>query len=81
MEAIETSQPLVDLLMKHQEIQGRFRREDVERTIDPKNHVGMSQELTHKAIAYVKERLLDTGPCAEGERYCPLSKGNGACSV
>jgi len=81
MEAIETSQPLVDLLMNHEEIEGKFSREDVERTIDPKNHVGMSEELTHRTVAYVKKRLLATGPCEEGERSCPLSDRGECCSA
>ncbi|MDY6952306.1 MAG: lyase family protein, partial [Thermodesulfobacteriota bacterium] len=81
MEAIETGQPLVDLLMNHEGIQGRFRREDVEKTIDPKNHVGMSEELTHRTVAYVKERLGETGPCEMSERSCPLSETDGRCSV
>ncbi|UCD87307.1 MAG: adenylosuccinate lyase family protein, partial [Desulfobacterales bacterium] len=46
MEAKERDQPLIDLLMNHPEISGRFAREDLEKTIDPKNHVGMSEELT-----------------------------------
>ena len=81
MEAIETSQPLIDLLMNRKEIQGRFRREDVERTIGPKNHVGMSEELTETAVAYVREKLLEKGPCEQSERLCPLSEKDGRCSV
>jgi adenylosuccinate lyase len=81
MEAIETNQPLIDLLMNHNEISGKFKREDLEKTIDPMNHIGMSQELTHRVIDHVKQKLLNTRACEETERACPLSEKDGRCSV
>ena len=81
MEAIETNQSLIDLLMNHNEISGKFKREDLEKTIDPMNHVGMSQELTRRVIDHVKEKLLNTKACEETERVCPLSDKDGRCSV
>jgi adenylosuccinate lyase len=81
MEAIERDQPLIDLLMKHPEISGRFAREDLEKTIDPKNHIGMSEELTRRVIEYVGERLPKTEAGEETERACPLSDENGRCTV
>jgi hypothetical protein len=81
MEAIETNQPLIDLLMNHNEISGKFKREDLEKTIDPMNHIGMSQELTHRVIDNVKEKLLNTRAGEETERVCPLSEKDGRCSV
>ena len=81
MEAIETNQSLIDLLMNHEEISTRFERNALEKTIDPMNHVGMSQVLTHRAVDYVKEKLTHTRACAETERVCPLSEEDGRCSV
>ena len=81
MEAIETNQPLIELLMNHNEIAGKFRREDLEKTIDPKKHVGMSQELTRRVIDHVKEKLLNTRECEETERICPLAGKDGSCCI
>jgi adenylosuccinate lyase len=81
MKAKETNQPLIDLLMTHNEISGKFRREDIEKTIDPANHVGMSRELTRRTIDHVKEKLFNTGPVAEIERICPLVRKDGRCNV
>ncbi|MHC4636583.1 MAG: class-II fumarase/aspartase family protein [Planctomycetota bacterium] len=81
MEAIETDQPLIDLLVNHNEIAGKFSREDLEKAIDPANHVGMSRELTERVIHFVKEKLDDTQVHEEAERSCPLSKNDGKCSM
>jgi adenylosuccinate lyase len=81
MEAIETNQPLIDLLMNRNEISGRFRREDLEKTIDPMNHVGMSQQLTHRVIDHVKDKLPSTRECEESERACPLAGKDDYCTA
>ncbi|MBW2467250.1 MAG: adenylosuccinate lyase family protein [Deltaproteobacteria bacterium] len=81
MKAKETNQPLLDLLMVRKEIAGKFKREDLEKTIDPINHVGISQELTRRTIDHVKEKLSTTGTIAERERICPLSEKDGRCNV
>ncbi len=81
MEAIETKQPLIDLLMNHDEISGKFKREDLEKTIDPMNHIGLSQELTRRVIGHVKEQLGRAEPIDETERTCPLADEDGACTI
>jgi len=81
MEAEKTSQPLMDLLMNHYKISGKFEREDLERVVDPAKHIGQSRELTCRTINYVKEKLFDTTMCEKIERVCPLSKKDGCCSV
>lgn len=81
MEAIETNQSLIDMLMKYDEISKKFKREDLEKTIDPVDHIGLSQKLTHRVINYVKEKLPKTRAHEEGERICPLSQKDGRCSV
>ena len=81
MKAKETNQSLLDLLMVRKEIAGKFKREDLEKTIDPANHVGMSQELTRRTIDHVKEKLSTTGTITERERLCPLTEKDGRCNV
>ncbi len=81
MKAEETNQSLLDLLMVRKEIAGKFKREDLEKTIDPANHVGMSQELTRRTIDHVKEKLSTTGTITERERLCPLTEKDGRCNV
>lgn len=81
MEAIESDQPLIDVLMNHPDISGKFAREDLEKTIDPKNHIGMSQELTHRVTSYVKEKLAKADRIDENIRTCPLADKDGRCSV
>ena len=81
MKAKETNQSLLDLLMARKEIAGKFKREDLEKTIDPAKHVGMSQELTRRTIDHVKEKLSTAGTITERERSCPLSEKDGRCDV
>jgi adenylosuccinate lyase len=81
MEAIETNQPLIDLLMNRNEISGKFKREDLEKTIDPMNHIGVSQELTRRVIEHVKEQLGSTVVSDGTERTCPLADKDGQCTV
>ena len=81
MDAIETNQPLIDLLMDHNEISGKFRREDLEKTIDPANHIGLSKKLTRRVIDYVRQQLSHMEPIDETIRTCPLSDKHGLCTV
>jgi hypothetical protein len=73
--------PLIDLLMNHDEISGKFKREDLEKTIDPMNHIGLSQELTRRVIDHVKEQLSRTELLDETVRTCPLADKDGHCTV
>ena len=81
MEAKETGQPLMDLLMNHHKISGKFERKDLEQVVDPAKHIGMSRELTYRAINYVKEKLSNIAMCEKTERVCPLGEKDGSCSV
>jgi hypothetical protein len=81
MEAVEKKQSLIDLLMGNPEISRIFKREDIEKRIDPMNHIGMSQELTHRVVNHVAEQLPKTRPHEESERVCPLSGKDGHCRV
>jgi adenylosuccinate lyase len=81
MEAKETGQPLMDLLMNHYKISGKFERKDLEQVVDPAKHIGMSRELTYRAINYVKEKLSNIAMCEKTERVCPLGEKDGSCSV
>jgi adenylosuccinate lyase len=81
MEAIETRKPLIDLLMNRPEVSGKFKREDVERTIDPASHIGLSKEVTKRVIGHVRKQLDDSGPLDETIRLCSLANKDGTCSV
>lgn len=81
MEAVEKKQSLIDLLMRNPEISRIFKREEIEKRIDPMNHIGMSQELTHRVVKHVAEQLPKTGHHQESERVCPLSGKDGHCRV
>jgi adenylosuccinate lyase len=81
MEASEKNQPLIDLLMRHPKVSGIFKREDLEKKIDPMNHIGMSKELTSRVVNQVEEQLSKMGPHHDSERICPLSTKDGHCCV
>jgi len=80
MEAIETGRPLIDLLMNHDRISRKFKREDLEQAIDPMNHIGISQTLTQRVIDHVKGKLTSAGSSSmEETRVCPLMDQDGVC--
>ena len=81
MAAAGNKQPLVDLLMAHPEISEVFKKGDLEKTIAPNKHIGMSRELTHRVVKYVSEQLPHTRPQEQSERVCPLSDKDGPCCV
>jgi adenylosuccinate lyase len=81
MKAKETGQPLIDLLMTHPEVSDRFKRDDMEKTIDPSQHIGLSKEITRRTIDLVKKGLDQIGPIDEKERACPLIGKDGKCQV
>jgi adenylosuccinate lyase len=80
MEAIETEQALMDVLMDRAEIKDEFRRADLEKAVEPANHIGLSRELTRRVIDDATQKLnkMDIGD--GGERICPLSQ-EGRCIV
>jgi adenylosuccinate lyase len=81
MEAIETQQPLIDLLMEHPEITGKFNREELKSVIDPGNHIGLSKELTDKAIHYVTHEMQQIQSIERDIMECPLSEKEDCCNV
>lgn len=81
MRAFESRQPLIDMLMTHEEISGQFKHEDLERVIDPGNHIGLSKELTRRVVDHVKTEVNQMAPAEEAERACPLADKNGECTI
>jgi len=81
MEAIESKQPVLDLLLKHPEIDGKFEREELIETIDPSRHVGLSKELTDLTINSVSANMQKYSPVTISERVCPLKNTGGTCEV
>ncbi len=81
MEAIETNQSLIDLLMKNPLVSDNFTRKEIQQTINPENHVGMSRELTRKTIEYVNANLAKYSAISQPERGCPIVTQQGVCSL
>jgi adenylosuccinate lyase len=81
MEAVESGRDLLDLLVNHKEIVGKFERDDLRKVVGPATHVGMSRELTVRVIDRVREGLRNAGEKDGGERQCPLSDKDGFCCV
>ncbi len=81
MEAVETKQPLVDLLMNRPEIMGKFKREGLEDVIDPGNHIGLSRQLTDKTLGYVSQEMEKVHAGNLTEIKCPLWGEEGCCDV
>jgi adenylosuccinate lyase len=81
MEAVESNRNVLDLLMENEEIKGKFRRQDLESVVDPAEHAGLSQELTYRVIAQVREKLGGMGDLEDTVRSCPLSDEEGRCAV
>lgn len=79
MEAIETNQPMIDLLMDVPVVSDNFERAEIEMTINPENHVGMSGELTRRTVDFVISRMKEYAVSNQSERDCPLSSQEG-CS-
>jgi adenylosuccinate lyase len=80
MEAIGTEQPLLDVLMDRAEIKDKFRRADLEKAVDPADHIGLSQELTRRVIDDATQKLSKMDIGEPGQRICPLSQ-EGRCTV
>jgi len=81
MEAIETKQPLIDLLMGHETIKGNFNREDLVKTIDPGNHIGLSKKLTKRTVDHVTRALQRIDDKEYIEITCPLWQEKDGCCV
>ena len=81
MEALEKGGSLVDLLLKRPEVAGKFSREEIEQTINPANHIGMSAELTSRTIDYVTAGLAALPAVAEPARTCPLAADDSGCCL
>lgn len=81
MEAIETRKPLIDLLMQHPQLAGKFTREELNNVIDPGNHIGLSKELTERTIRHVVDSLKDIAPSDRPIIRCPLKAEEGCCHV
>ena len=80
MEAIEDGKPFLVLLMNHPEISSRFSRDEIERVINPGNHVGLSQEIVQRTIKVVTNglRQLPASIDITSVRKCPLRGKCGA---
>ncbi len=81
MQAVESNQPLIDLLMEQPEIRQNFRRSELETRISPENHVGKSAELTRRTIERVERGMARLPRSPDRERSCPLAGKQTPCRV
>ncbi|MCI5209883.1 MAG: hypothetical protein D3910_14065, partial [Candidatus Electrothrix sp. ATG2] len=82
MQAVETGKPLLDILLDDPDIAGNFSREEIEQSIAPEEHVGMSRELTEQTITFVETRLQERETPGEDAAHCPLCiEGEGCLCV
>jgi adenylosuccinate lyase len=79
MAAVETGEPMLDVLMQRPEIAGTFSRKEILRTMLPENHVGMSRPLTRRTIDQARNQLKNHENIQTGRKTCPLATENGTC--
>lgn len=79
MQAIEQNMPFLDLLMDRPEMGNHFTREEVQEVMLPANHIGKSQELTKRTIAYVKTEFAKQSRPADTSKLCPLLSEQDIC--
>jgi hypothetical protein len=82
MDAIEHEIPLEEILTKHPVISKQISPEEIQRAIDPSNHVGRSHELVDRVIRMVEEQLGKRSAAEDSKvRMCPLMNDKGGCIV
>jgi adenylosuccinate lyase len=79
MLSIDKNLPFLDLLMDRPEMGDHFTREEVQEIMLPANHIGKSQELTKRTIAYVKGKLSKQSRQADTCKLCPLLAEHDIC--
>ncbi len=79
MEAVESGQSMLDILMRRQEIEGSFSRKQIQQAMLPENHIGMSRELTRRTIERVQQKLDKLTDPKPTRHTCPLAKEDGSC--
>ncbi len=81
MEAAESNRPVLDILLNLPEVQGKFRREEIEEAIRPEQHIGMAKELSARTVAFVQSKLREltdnTSASAQDAQHCPLCAETG----
>ncbi|MCI5149587.1 MAG: hypothetical protein D3916_09410, partial [Candidatus Electrothrix sp. MAN1_4] len=81
MQAVETGQSVLDILMENPEIAENFSKEEIEQSTAPEKHIGKSRELTEQTIAFVETRMQDRETPAGDAARCPLCTEQEGCST
>ena len=80
MQAVETGQSLLDILMEDPAIADNFSREEIEQSTAPEKHIGKSRELTEQTIRFVETRMQDREtPAGDDAARCPLCTEQEGC--
>lgn len=79
MQAVETGQSVLDILMNNPDIAANFSREEIERSTAPEKHIGKSKELTDQTIFFVETRMQSRKTPVEDAASCPLCTEQEGC--
>jgi adenylosuccinate lyase len=67
-----SDRPLIDLLVAHPDIKSIFSREDLQKAIDPGQHIGLAGQLTDQVVKNATDWLADHGNFIAEISPCPL---------
>lgn len=81
MEAIEKGRDLMEVLMGIEVVAQNFDRKELETTIEPASHIGVSKELTQRVIDRIAKQQGPFRVNEGSERQCPIADTNGECSL
>ena len=68
--------PLVDLLAAHPDIKSIFTRDDLQKAIDPGQHIGLAGQLTDRVVGNATDWLADHENSTGDISPCPLHDSN-----
>ncbi len=80
-QALDQERPLFEILQEHPVASTHLSLSEIEQATDPAQHVGLSAELTDRAINLLKEKLQPSDYLEPRYRVCPLMDPDGKCSV
>jgi adenylosuccinate lyase len=82
MESVAVNRPVLDILLERPELQGQFKREEIEQAILPELHIGVAKQLSQRTIAFVEAKLKDLGDApAQTTQSCPLMASEHGCCL
>jgi adenylosuccinate lyase len=71
-----TDRPFIDLLAAHPDIKSIFTRDDLQKAIDPGQHIGLAGQLTDRVVGSATDWLADHENSTGDISPCPLQESN-----